>query len=815
MRKIYLLLLLAILAMPASATVRYVDASRPDNSGNGLTWATAHKYLQNALSAASDGDQIWVARGTYKPTNDPNDRNASFVMKEGVAIYGGFTSGQMNLNDRNSDPAENGTVLSGDIDDDGTPGGNSLHILYNADNNLTVRAFLDGFRISGGSNYYYINGGPPSKGSAMYNKSSSPMINRCLFVFNTSQQEGGAIYIEDSSPQISNCSFRGNASGATGGAIYSSGGSPIITDCVFEFNVALNHEGGAIYLSNTGSLAEIRNCKFSGNQSFYSGGAIYKFNGSLKLNNCSFEANRNQFGRSVYGGAMVNVGSIRIENCNFFRNISAVTGGGGGGLSTYGDDCQILNTTFTQNSASRGGAIFSSGNTQLSNCLFQNNGAFTGGGAVYNSGSPTMFGENSPKFTNCTFRGNSAFSATTYSKDYGGGAIYNFGKGSPQLVNCVLWDNGGANTFNDGGSNSVVPTLAYTVLDASVVRYSGVGPNTVIQVSQSPFVSDTDARLRPGSPAIDAGLNSANSTATDLAGNQRIINGTIDMGAYEFGSTTGDFAIVGVNGVNCQTLSPTARQLTFTPTYAGSDGSPITFGIYNEMLRTQAPGPYSLRLYIDNPTITLTAKQGDGEEIRYRYDWLADCPAVPKALAITGVSGVDCQVLSPTARKLSFTPTYQGGDGSPITFSVYGEMVETLASGPYSLRLYIDNPSISLIARQGIGQTRFQYDWLSVCNDAAARIGVAEEPGSELQLTLLGNPVNDGVVKLEVRGVQGQPLAMQLMDMEGRLIAEEHTNQAEAVVSHSFEIGLQAAGVLLLRVSKPGQSKTIKVLNVR
>ncbi len=68
MRKIYLVLLMTLLAMPVSATVRYVNASRPDNAGNGLTWATAYKDLQTALAAAVDGDQIWVALGTYKPT---------------------------------------------------------------------------------------------------------------------------------------------------------------------------------------------------------------------------------------------------------------------------------------------------------------------------------------------------------------------------------------------------------------------------------------------------------------------------------------------------------------------------------------------------------------------------------------------------------------------------------------------------------------------------------------------------------------------------------------------------------------------------
>ncbi|WP_373512431.1 choice-of-anchor Q domain-containing protein, partial [Persicitalea sp.] len=913
----YLFLLLAILALPASATVRYVDANRPDNAGNGLTWATAHKHLQSALAAATDGDQIWVAKGTYKPTTDPNDRDASFVMKEGVAIYGGFTSGQMNVNDRNTDPASNGTVLSGDIDGSETAVNNSNHIIFNVNNALTVRAVLDGFTVQGGNDYNYGSNGTQSEGSAMYNEASSPAINRCSFLFNNSTGAGGAIYNKNSSPRISNCSFRGNVTGSVGGAIYNIGGGPSITNCQFQYNVSSSFDGGAIYLSNTDLSTEIKDCEFEGNQSFYNGGAIDKDGGSLDLMNCVFRTNSTRF-RSTGGGGVRNRGSIRIENCQFIKNSSQ--NGGALANSSGGDDCQIINSTFTENNAFRGGAISSSGSPQLRNCLFQKNGALSGG-AMYNNGSPTAYGENVPQLMNCSFLENSA-SDSHNSSENGGGAIYNFGKGSPQLTNCVLWNNGGANTFNDGGLNSVVPTVAYTVLDASVTRFGGIGPITYIQVNQSPFVSDTDARLRPGSPAIDAGLNSANTTTTDLAGNQRIINGTIDMGACEFSNpsdfaitgvsgvncqeisptarqltftpvykntdgspitfsvfgeladtqapgpyslrlykdnpvitliakqgngqqfrfqydwlaacgttpppppppSTGDFAITGISGANCQELSPTARQLTFTPTYQGNDGSPITFSIFGELADTQAPGPYSIRLYIDNPSITLFAKQGNRERVSFEYDWLATCGTTPPPpppttgkFAITGVSGVNCQVLSPTARQLTFTPTYQGSNGSPINFSIFGELADTNAPGPYSIRLYIDNPSITLFAIQsGMSErAQFEYNWLNVCNAAAARLGVAEEPGSALRLTVLGNPVVDGIVNLEVRGAKGQPLTIQLTDLNGRLVDERRVEQAESVESHSLKIGQQAAGVLLLRANTLNTSQTVKVLNVR
>ena len=56
--------------------------------------------LQDALVAASNGDEIWVVEGTYKPDRGGGqtlgDRGATFQLKNGVAIYGGFPVGSGN-----------------------------------------------------------------------------------------------------------------------------------------------------------------------------------------------------------------------------------------------------------------------------------------------------------------------------------------------------------------------------------------------------------------------------------------------------------------------------------------------------------------------------------------------------------------------------------------------------------------------------------------------------------------------------------------------------------------------------------------------
>ena len=60
--------------------------------GDGTSWGTAHKYLQDAFAGVKSGDEIWVAEGTYNPDQGADittgDRTASFNLVDGVGMYG-------------------------------------------------------------------------------------------------------------------------------------------------------------------------------------------------------------------------------------------------------------------------------------------------------------------------------------------------------------------------------------------------------------------------------------------------------------------------------------------------------------------------------------------------------------------------------------------------------------------------------------------------------------------------------------------------------------------------------------------------------
>jgi predicted outer membrane repeat protein len=234
---------------------------------------------------------------------------------------------------------------------------------------------------------------------------------------------------------------------------------------------------------------------------------------NLAITNCTFSGNSSEFGS---GGVMNNgYSELIITNCSFSGN-SAVNGGAmGNGASNL----VITNCTFTGNSAvgtgatyMGGGAINNSGsNLAITNCTFNGNAAFTGG-AMHN-------GDSSSTVTNCTFSDNSA------SED--GGAMYNYRSSDPVLTNCILWGNGPQEIFNDDDSNAII---TYSDVQGG---WEGVGNIDIDPLFVDPC--NGDYHLFEDSPCIDAGdpNYAAGPNETDLDGNPRVVNGRVDMGAYE------------------------------------------------------------------------------------------------------------------------------------------------------------------------------------------------------------------------------------------------------------------------------------------
>lgn len=276
-----LLILVFSLSSTSIKSQVYVNHSAAGNN-DGTTWTDAYTDLKNAITNTASGE-IWVAQGTYTP--DATDNTISFSMKNGIAIYGGFSGlgTETILSDR--DFATYLTILSGDLLGDDETGGSNAENSYNVIQNSGIdgTAILNGFTVSRGAS----NGGLTTLGGGMRNLDSSPTVTNCIFS-NNSATVGGGMDNLNSSPTLTNCTFFSNSAMDGGGGMKNTLGIPTLINCTFFNNSAM--DGGGIY--NESSSPDIDNCTFINNEADVSGGGVYNFFGSSPtLDNCTFTSN--------------------------------------------------------------------------------------------------------------------------------------------------------------------------------------------------------------------------------------------------------------------------------------------------------------------------------------------------------------------------------------------------------------------------------------------------------------------------------------------------------------------------------------------
>ena len=239
---------------------------------------------------------------------------------------------------------------------------------------------------------------------------------------------------------------------------------------------------------------------------YLSGGAVLV--GFTLTNGYTYEVHQGVADDRDGGGAFVVTNSV-ISNCVICGNMSGSYGGG----VTLHDGLMNQCILFDNSSYDGGGAALYKGGS-INNCLIMGNTGLRYGGAVelYKGG----------VINNCTLVGNQAVS------DGGGLDIYNSGT----VRNCIVWSNyvGGTvdNIYNSGG------TLLYTCSS------DGVTHGTDNCITNHPLFADyatDDFALQSSSPCRNTGNNvfaPTNVSPYDLAGNLRIQETIVDMGAYEF-----------------------------------------------------------------------------------------------------------------------------------------------------------------------------------------------------------------------------------------------------------------------------------------
>jgi predicted outer membrane repeat protein len=579
---------------PVTTTIWYVKAGAVGEN-DGSSWEDAFTDLQDALAVALPDQEIWVAAGLYKPTGDETDREATFQLLDGVAIYGGFAGDETERDQR--DWETNVTVLSGDIDDNDITdpngvvtdtanivGGNSYHVVTGS--GVTTTAILDGFFITAGQADASNSTGPFDY------IPGSPVLTPILFNSNITGIHGGGMYNFESSPTLTNLSFSGNHAYAGGGGLANNDSRPVLINVTFSSNSATLGGGGMLNLN--GSDPVLTGVSFVNNNAD-AGGGLYNYHSGTTLINVSFSGNSASSAAGLinvtsspvltevlfidnladlYGGGMVNYldSNPTLTNVSFISN-SATVGGGilninsdpilahlvfannsvdlyddefgsGGGMANHGSSPTLTNVSFFNNSAvidGGGMANHEGSHPVLTNVLFSGNKAGQRGGGIYAGASE---GGLTLSLTNVTLSGNNA--------GEWGGAVFNQNTGMV-IRNSIVWgnqDSSGVGTPAASISNTgTLPAISYSLVQGSNGSgddwYEELGIDLGNNLDVDPLFIDppdpadapTDKgnlRLQTGSPAIDAGNNEyIEGVESDLDGNPRIIGPFVDLGPYE------------------------------------------------------------------------------------------------------------------------------------------------------------------------------------------------------------------------------------------------------------------------------------------
>jgi hypothetical protein len=317
-------------------------------------------------------------------------------------------------------------------------------------------------------------------------------------------------------------------------------GSRVTDSNVISGDIAELSVGGGIAHS-VGQLA-VTSCVIDGNAAEF-GGGIHIESGSLMVDRTIIAANSSASGSGIYiaaGNAEVTRSSIHGNTAGAFSL--------GGGIYNAGN-LRVEATTISGNTASFGAGVFSRTDTaageatRIINSTISGNTAFDRGGGVRNAAGLTTI-------EHSTITGNQAPPG-----DGSGVASRGYANTRTEVRSSIIAGNksndvdfvtGDINTFQSLGFNIIGTGNATAAFDAAGDRTGIVSPLLgPLGDNGGPTLPDGSGlmthALLPGSPAINAGDLNAEAgiggvPLYDQRGESfpRIVNGRIDIGAYEF-----------------------------------------------------------------------------------------------------------------------------------------------------------------------------------------------------------------------------------------------------------------------------------------
>jgi hypothetical protein len=472
-------------------SVYYVDGAAGNDSNDGLTLATAWKTIQKSFNTAVAGSMVLIKGGTYYEqltvkVSGTAGNPVTFTNYNGeqVIIDGSKNSGTtiVTITDKSNLVFSNLTVQ---------------HITKNNAIGVLVSASKSG----GVSNVTFhnvafknINWTSSASTTPNSNQNAQPFI---AFGYGTAQANAITNLVIDS------CEFTGNITGFSE--------SLSLDGNIDGFTLTNNkvHDNSNIGIAAIGHYGTSSNSTLDQSR-----------NGLISRNTCF----NNKAGYATSGGIYVDGGAnIKID-----RNITYQNGYGieiGNEENGTASNITVTNNVIYLNEVS-GIAIggYDTGTTgQVTNCTIRNNSFFKNN--TNNDGSGEFY---MTKASNCTI-GNNVFYTNSQN------TLFTLENISPQTGNVIDYNDWYTQTGNASDININWRTTSYGSFSDYKTKTAQDAHSTFKDPLFNGIGTIPDLHVKTGSPCLRTGNVSwiTDAAEKDLDGNPRVVNGAVDMGAYQ------------------------------------------------------------------------------------------------------------------------------------------------------------------------------------------------------------------------------------------------------------------------------------------
>ena len=326
-----------------ASRIRYVKVG---GTGDGSSWGNASGDLQkmiDELAAVDASGEVWVAKGEYRPITqiiEGVQYAASFRMRDGIDVYGGFAGGEISKADRKKGSMPwiytNETILLGADYENGTATwannqwnvtSSSRHVVWFApmsgEDNFKSVTILDGVTIKGGA----ANGGEgladfaTDKGGGVY-MGLNAILQNCIVTENTAKGDGGGVYANGDGADASSANAKGgrvvgclvynNSSVEDGGGVFVENAGLVLRSMITN-NSATN--GAGVYLDKNAenhpeylilSTSVVSNNTATGNGAVYCNESGVLLQNTIVNNDCPSTVDASNPNSSQTGGLYIN-----------------------------------------------------------------------------------------------------------------------------------------------------------------------------------------------------------------------------------------------------------------------------------------------------------------------------------------------------------------------------------------------------------------------------------------------------------------------------------------------------------------------------